>query len=376
MTEQVPAAMGRRAFLARSCALAMAPVGCADTSLATGELWASAQGNEAGSYELLVVGPGRVHARFASEVRGHGLAQHPNVPERVVMFGRRPTRVGLVVDVVAGETLGGFECPAGRHLAGHGCFNGDGSQLFVVEADDLSGQGAIAVLDADTLERLGEFDSHGVGPHEIALMPGASMLVVANGGLRTEPGGRDPINLDTMRSSLVYLDANSGALRGEHMVPESKASLRHLAVADDGTVAVVMQVQRAALDDEEPRPLIAVHSPGGTLRPLEDGVELGMAMQDYAGSVALDSTARVAAVTSPRGNLVAYWHLDTGASLGSLRFDDVSGVAVSADGSTFVLSGSGGQLRHADTVTLEELPQARERFADVRWDNHLLAVVT
>lgn len=376
MTTPAPYLLRRRDLVLGLGALAAAPLGCDDEAPFTGELWASAQGSEPGSFELLVASSQGVHARFESEVRGHGLAVNPAAPERIVMFGRRPERLGILADLISGEVVGRFECPSGRHLTGHGCFSGDGSRLFVAEADLVTGEGTIAVFDATTLARTGEFSSHGIGPHEVALMPDESTLVVANGGLVTEPDGRDPVNLDTMRSSLVYVDTESGELLGEHTVPESKASLRHVAVSADGTVTVVMQIQREALADQEPRPLIAIHRPGGALEPLEDGLELGTAMDDYAGAVAVDDVSRVAAVTSPRGNLVGYWHLDTGLSLGVQRFDDVSGVALSSDGSRFVLSGSGGQLRQTDTATLEEQPEARARFSDVRWDNHLLTLRT
>lgn len=364
----------RRELVLGAGAVVAAPLGCDEATTSGEELWASAQGSEAGSFELVVASSQRVHARFQSEVRGHGLAVNPAVRGQVVMFGRRPAQVGIVGDLHLGSVVGRFECPGGRHLTGHGCFSLDGASLFVAEADLVTGEGSIAVLDADTLEREREFSSHGVGPHELALTPEGAALVIANGGLVTEADGRDPINLDTMRSSLVYVDVLSGALLGEHTVPESKASLRHLAVAADGTVVVVMQIQREALADEDSRPLIAVHRPGGELEPLLDGLELGLAMDDYAGAVAVEHGSRVAAVTSPRGNLVAYWNLDSGLSLGVQRFDDVSGVAVSADGTRFVFSGSGGQLRQTDTATLQEQPEARSRLEDVKWDNHLHAL--
>jgi hypothetical protein len=337
-----------------------------------GELWASAQGAEEGEYALLVAGPDGEVARFASDVRGHGLARHPALPERVVLFARRPGRVGLVADVVRGEVLGHFESAPGRHQVGHGCFVDGGALLVVAEADDVTGQGTLAVFDAETLQRVREIETHGVGPHEVALMPDEATLVVANGGLVTAPGGRDPINLDTMHSSLVFVDLESGARISEHTVPEPKASLRHLAVADDGTVVVVMQIQRDALSDTEPRPLVAVRLPGEDLVALDDGVELGAAMQDYAGAVAV--AGRIAAVTSPRGDLVGYWDLDTGASLGTTRFGDVSGVAASADGTRFILTGAGGQVRQTDAVTLEEDAQLRAQLGDVRWDNHLVTL--
>lgn len=374
MPRQIQPMMGRRSVLGGCCAWLVASMGCDGQGSVEGPRFASAQGAEEGAYELVVVDGQGVRARFVTDVRGHGLAAHPSNPDRVVMFARRPGTVGIVGDVRSGEVVGRFEAPTDRHHSGHGCFSADGSTLFVVEAEVVSGRGFVAVLDAHTLERRGAFETHGLGPHEVVLMPDGVTLAVANGGLVTEPGGRDPINLDTMASSLTYLDASSGERLGLHTVPESKASLRHLAVADDGTVVVAMQVQRDALEDGDPRPLIAVQHPGEPLRSLEDGLELGTAMEDYAGSVAVDSVSRVAALTSPRGNLVAYWNLDSGASHGIQTFADVSGVALSSDGAAFVLTGAGGQVRQTDPSTLEELPDARSQLGDVRWDNHLLAL--
>lgn len=363
----------RRAILGGSGALLVAPVGCEGDDVWSPR-FASAHGDTDGAYALVVADAEGIRARFASEVRGHGLAVHPLNRDLAVMFARRPGRVGIVGDLRSGEVVGRFEAPEDRHQAGHGCFSADGSMLYVVEAESVSGRGVIAVLDAATLQRRGEFDTHGLGPHEVLLMPDGVTLAVANGGLVTAPGERDPINLDTMQSSLVYLDASSGELLSQHTVLESKASLRHLAVADDGTIAVAMQVQRDALDDSEPRPLVAVQRPGEPLRALDDGLELGTAMEDYAGAVAVDSSSRIAALTSPRGNLVAFWDLDSGASKGVQTFADVSGIALSSDGSAFVLTGAGGQIRQTDSSSLEELPDARSQFDGVRWDNHLVAL--
>lgn len=366
--------LSRRTLIGRALALGLAPLACDAERAWAQPRWASAVATDAGTFELVAADAHGVRVRLASDVRGHGLAVHEVAPERVVMFGRRPERIAIVGDLRRGAVVGRIESPAERHQSGHGCFGLDGSVLYVVEADNVSGHGFIAVLDAETLQRKAEFATHGIGPHDLALLPDGSAIVVANGGLITEPGGRDPINLDTMASSLVYLDPRTGALLETHTVAETKASLRHLAVAEDGTVAVAMQIQRAALDDADPRPLIGVRAPGEPLRALEDGLDLSTAMEDYAGAIAIDSATRVAAITSPRGNLIGFWKLDGGALVGVHAFDDVSGVAQSSDGERFVFTGSNGQLRQVDTLALEELPGARHQFGDVRWDNHLIAL--
>ena len=132
----------RRELLLGTCALGASASmpwasGCEDDARASevlrGPLWASAQGAEVGSYSLVVAGPDRVHARIASEVRGHGMAVDPARPERVVMFGRRPERSGIIGDIRTGEVVAEFEAAVGHHHCGHGAFSADGSLLFVVE---------------------------------------------------------------------------------------------------------------------------------------------------------------------------------------------------------------------------------------------------
>lgn len=360
--------------------LATASLGCSPDesgSTAPQERWLSAQGDSAETYGLVVAEPGGISMTVTSGFRGHGLTQHPNDPGLVVMFARRPGRLGVIVDIEQGTIVQTFECAPHRQLAGHGCFTPDGAELLTVEIDEETAEGKIVVRDANTLDVIREFETYGIGPHELVWMPDEQTLAIANGGLITRPEtGSAPINLATMRSSLTYVDVASGRLVAEERVAEDKASIRHLDVSSDGTVVVVMQVQREALNDTDPRPIVAVHPPGGHLESLTAGLEFAAAMRDYAGSVAIDEDSRLAAVTSPRGNLVGFWNIDTGAFAGHHEFSDVCGVAASHESPHFVLSGTGGQVRVIDAFTLEDDRDARERFDDIRWDNHMLTIRT
>ncbi len=363
----------RRSFLTGLGALALLPAGC-DDPRALGERWVSAQGDDEASYGLVAADPDGIVSRVHTGFRGHGLIQRPGDPSRVVMFGRRPGAYAVEVDLDAERITRTLELPANRRLQGHGCFAEDGRLLLTSEADTSTGEGFVGVRDGETFALIRELPTFGIGPHELALMPDGATIVVANGGILTRPDtGAEKLNLDTMRSSLTYLELETGAQRDELRVPEDKASLRHLAVCDDGAVVVVMQVQREVLDHEDPVPLVAVHTPGGSLTPLEDGLELVAAMQDYAGAVAVHDASRVACVTSPRGDLAVFWNIDSGVLLGHHQLHDVCGVTVSSDRRHFVLSGSGGQLRLLDPTTLAQSGEA-STYADVRWDNHMIAL--
>ncbi len=66
--------------------------------------------------------------------------------------------------------------------------------------------------------------------------------MVANGGIRTESGSREELNLDAMQPSLVLMNT-AGERLSKEVLADSMNSIRHLAVASDGTVIAVQQYQ-------------------------------------------------------------------------------------------------------------------------------------
>jgi uncharacterized protein len=375
-------ALARRALLSLGGWLgsgALVSAGCdqedEDRDLGASELWLAAHGAEPGEFGLVVASPREVLSVVATGFRGHDVSPRPHHPGRVALFGRRPGRLAVEIDLEAGRVVRRLELPEARALQGHGFFTPDGAHLVTSEMDVASGRGVLAVRDAETLELVSELDSFGIGPHEIALMPDQRTIVVANGGILTHPEtGDDPLNLETMRSSLAYVDLNSGELVHEELFPEPKASLRHLDVCDDGTVLVAAQVQREAMSGTDVVPLVAVHRPGEALRALDAGLEVIAAMDDYAGSVAVDGITRVVGATSPRGNLAVFWDIDSGALLGQIELFDVCGIALSVEAGAFVLSGGNEQVLRLDAETLAPVAGRLGPYGGVRWDNHLICL--
>lgn len=342
-----------------------------------GELWLSAQGKNTESFSLGWVNPQVQQSQVVlSGFRGHGMCQNPQKPEEVIMFSRRPGTLAVRVNAVTGEVDGHFQSDVDHHMHGHGCFSADGAELFYTESNYATGEGKITVRDATTLEFKRSMASFGIGPHEVALMPDNKTLVVANGGLRTHPDtGRKVLNYQTMRSTLAYINSETGQLLSEHSVDEPKASIRHLDVAADGTVAVALQVQRTAMNDDHLVALAAVHKPGQALQVLNAPEALTRRLNDYMGSVKVHSENRLAAFTSPKGDMALFWHLDDLTLQGLHVFDDVCGLTISADTHYFVLSNSAGKIRQIDSATLQEDKSKRLYFADKSWDNHMMTVI-
>ena len=339
------------------------------------ERWLSAQGKDNSHYGLASISPQQHQAlNIPSGFRGHAICQHPQQPHIVVMSARRPGLTGLEVNLLTGQSRT-FHSPANHHMQGHSWFSADGLWLFTTESNYHSGDGRITVRDSSTLQLVDNFPSHGIGPHEIRLMPDGKTLVVANGGLLTHPdSGRSVLNPDTMRSTLSYIDSHNGRLISEHRVPDNKASIRHFDIADDGSVAFGMQVQRQAMSDNHLVPLAAIHKPGQEIQLLHAPETLTLALHDYMGSVAIDSQHRIAAFTSPRGDLAMFWHLDDGSLQAYHAFHDVCGLALNNSGSHFVLSNSAGKIRQISTATLIEDKTLRMEFPAMAWDNHMMAI--
>lgn len=291
------------------------------------------------------------------------------------MFGRRPGLEALVLDSLEATRLSSFSAASGHSMMGHGFFSPDGARLYSTEADNVSGAGVLVIRDTQDWRVLNRIPTEGIGPHQAILLPDGATAVVANGGILTRPEtGREKLNLDTMRSSLTYISLATGTVIESQTVAESKASIRHLEAAADGTVVVGLQVQREAMDHSDVVSLGGVHRVGEPIELFDRGLEVMGTMNDYVGSVAVCSKNRVAGLTSPRGDLVAFWDIDGGDALGAYRLSDVSGITLRADESAFVVSSSTGEVRHLDSRTLEELPDQRQRLDGIRWDNHLITV--
>lgn len=365
---------GRRRFLA----------GCASLAgvAAAGRAWAGIHGTgdgdtahflaarrHEGRHEVaLIDAAGHDVSVLALPDRGHSFAI--DLPrQRAVAFGRQPGFFALAFTLPACNDVQPLPLPEDRHFFGHGVFSADGARLFATENDFEAGRGVVGVYDARPgrqWQRLGEFDTAGIGPHELVLMPDGRTLCVANGGLLTHPDyGKDALNLSTMRPSLVYLDAQDGALLEKVELDPSlyQLSIRHLALAR-GEVWFACQHQGPAT--EQP-PLLGRHRRGEAPQLLAAPRDLQRDLRNYIGSIAADAQGRLAA-SSPVGGHVAFWDAASGRCLGGVARPDGCGVAPLQDGHFLVSDGFGAI---AQTGPGDEPHLLVDVQSGMAWDNHL-----
>ena len=356
----------RRAFLAAMAASALTP------RLS----WA-----DAGSPAFLACArePSGQHALFGIDImghdvfrvplpgRGHAGAAHPVAPE-AVGFARRPGTFALVIDCARGEVLHRLESPEGRHFMGHGTFLQGGAILATLENDYITTRGKIGLWSrAEGYRRIGEIETHGVGPHE-ALQMKDGTLVVANGGIQTDPrveDGRGKLNLPVMKPSLAYITPEGELLEQVFLDPELHLnSIRHLAMTEDELVGFAMQWEGDSMDAP---PLLGLHRRGWSAAKLAEA-PLGeqLAMQAYAGSVALSGDGQLFGITSPRGGRLHLFDREA-TFVASHHRPDICGLAAGPEG--FLATDGLGGVWHATATEFQP-------FAHVEraWDNHVVTL--
>lgn len=331
---------------------------------------------------------GIIKAAMPLPRRGHSFA-FDKASGRAVVFGRQPGFFAKAFQLNgAAWQAQELPLPDGHHFYGHGVFSADGEYLYVTENDYCQVRGVVGVYDArpgKAWRREGEFDTGGIGPHELVLMPDGSSLCVANGGMETHPDyGKSILNAATMQASLAYLDSGSGKLLELRTLPEEwrQLSIRHLAVDGGGRVWAGCQYPNP--DGRRPS-LVLRHRRGEALQALSCPPAQWRAMRNYVGSVTPNGSGTVIATSSPLGGRVMFWGAESGSLLDAVALPDVCGVAPYGDDGFLLSSGHGVLAWHQPGVhgvceDTEEaqgvcpapsVPEQQSIRHELSWDNHM-----
>lgn len=364
--------MKRRAFLGLGSALVAATAvgGWTLTRNSGHPLLLSARDDAAGRHYAVGyrLDGTRVFATPVSE-RCHDVYAHPHLP-LAVFVGRRPSRESYLLDSRDGTVLQVLASPPDRHFYGHGVFHASGDWFYTTENDTAdAGRGVLGVyrVEARRMVRAEEHSTHGIGPHQLLWMPDGETLVIANGGIRTEADSREMMNLDAMEPSLVLLHRD-GTLVSKEQLPEQMNSVRHLAVAADGTVVSGQQYEGDPMDEVL---LLAIKRPGQPFQAFPLAEAQRLTMSQYTASLAIHDSLRLLAVTAPRGNTVFVWDLDSAELRDEIRLPDCAGVTAVEQG--FVASSGQGRCRLVDCTGKHCVSTPLQLPAGL-WDNHLRLV--
>lgn len=298
--------------------------------------------------------------------RGHDVVFNP-VSEDLVIFARRPGNFAIVVGVKNRTKPIYITAPKNRHFYGHGVFSNDGKLLYASENDFENAVGKIGIYDVTNgFNRIGEFESFGVGPHEIILLGDGHTLVVANGGIETHPDfGRAKLNLATMQSSLVFMDVRDGRLLERYETPSrvQKLSIRHMVSNGEKSIVFGGQYQSKSINSV---PLMGNCILGEGLNFWDIEPKLLNQFENYTGSLAITKDKSSVAISSPKGGIIGIFEASNGKLQKRILAAGFNGLAPVQNG--FVSSLQNG---NSINVAVPNFTNKIEKKFDFAFDNHL-----
>jgi hypothetical protein len=334
-------------------------------TLATDAVFATAFQKRDGSYGAAILSEeGKLLRSIDLPDRGHDITYDP-VSRRSVVFARQPGTFAVVFDHAGGTGPITVASTEGRHFYGHGAFSQDGMLLYATENDFDNAAGMVGVYDAhDNFRRVGEFPTHGVGPHELILLGDGRTLAICNGGIETHPDfGRAKLNVATMKPNFAVIDRLTGDLLERHELPPDlhQLSIRHMAMDQAGTIWFGCQHEGSS--SERPQ-LVGTAKRGRALKLLEMPPEVLGGFRNYIGSVAANPSAGTVGVSSPQGNCYAIIEAATGKIVATQDLTEVCGIAPDNAG-YFATTGVGDLVPQVGSA---------RRDPDYVWDNHMLRI--
>ena len=317
---------------------------------------------------------GRLINKVALPARGHEVIAIQSKPGHALVFARRPGNYVLEIDFNSGEVVSQISVAPEQRFYGHGVLTDSDNLLITTENDYQQGKGLIVIRDRHTNKVLEQYDSGGIGPHQLALMPSnakqSKQIVIANGGIQTHPEqARKKLNLATMQPNLAYMDLTNGKVLDSFSLENKQLSIRHLAVSEKGKVVAGLQYQGSSTDIV---PLAISHSGEAQLQLLKANTNTWRSMKQYTASVCINDTDNTVAISCPKANLLTFWQLESGEFITSHRLKDGAGLALMDN--TFIASTGRGQVVAQNDVNIGY--QTKASFADLRWDNHMSAIVS
>ncbi|OHV27054.1 DUF1513 domain-containing protein [Rhizobium sp. RMa-01] len=290
--------------------------------------------------------------------RAHGMA-FSAATGRTVAFARRPGTYAMIFDPWHKSEPIVISAREDRHFYGHGAFSPDGRFLYASENDFDGNRGMIGIYDASNrFTRIGEFETYGIGPHDMTVSDDGRLLIVANGGIETHPDfGRTKLNLGEMQPSLVLVDAATGALIEKHVLPAQWAELstRHVDLDDKGRIWFACQYEGHRKDLP---PLVGHFAKGEDLSFIDLPEETTRRLANYVGAIAVNRSEGIVGITSPKGGTSVTIDARTGKVLAETSVPDAAGIAPAKSG--FAVSTYDGDFLSTRS--------------DVAWDQHIVRI--
>jgi len=358
-------AISRRQFLALSANLA-GQIWITSAEASSSNIHFASCAKEGENHVLLLLDEkGQIVQKAPLPSRGHDVV-FSSAGDQALVFARRPGIYLALWDFQNSDTPVFIKAAEGRHFYGHGCFSEDQRIIFATENVFNEERAVIGCyqLDKGQPVRIAEWDTGGIGAHEILLSNDGRSLIVANGGIATHPDfPRQKLNIPEMSPSLCYINPVNGHIEEQVFLQKSlhKLSLRHIAEDSQGRLWFGGQFQGEKKKDV---PLIGWHKRGEKPVILDLPMIKNTILSGYVGSVAADPDRYSLAFTFPRDGKALILNENEPYTGIMISLSDICGVASASNGLSFT-TGGGHFLNKKDDLN---------KLDQIAFDNHLAAL--
>lgn len=312
--------------------------------LVGGSRFGRADGTVTFSLDLLDLDTGGFRA-IELDFLPHGFDVMPARPSVCALFEKRGPHACLL-ELTTGRARP-IRAEAGRAFYGHGVFSPDSRHVYGVEIDTTTHAGLLVVREAATAAPVEEIPTYGKNPHECLLLRDGATLAITNGG---GPLG----DSEEGAPCVTFVDLPTRRLLERVPLSDPRVNAGHVAVGDDGTIAVV-SAPREGLRETEDDGGVSLGArrrdePLRGLPPPRAGAFVGESL-----SVAMHEPTGVVLTTHPWGGAFSMWSRG-GALLASFDLPSPRGVCLTRSGARFVLSHGDGAVSLVDPETRALVP--------------------
>jgi hypothetical protein len=304
----------------------------------------------------------RVPTRF----EGHVVIPHTQDGDLAIMAAQRPGTVSYLFSISKQKIIQAFKSSKDHHFYGHGIIMNGGNEVWMTEVHNDSGLGKIVKRSFPKMEIVGEFDSGGYGPHEMVHINKSNQFVVAHGGDFTSKSSQliyDPATTDKHLSKVSYFSQKDGQKLNETDCPDPEKimSIRHLDVHRE-TETVVMTIIRPHENKTKKHPCIGYQEKGKAIKFFETPPEIYDELKMFGLSIKVSQKSGKVALTSHKGNAVAFWDLNSKKFMGIVKMPEPMGVTYCKDEELWAVSTTKDNIIFLDQKTLKPNSKLSSKF--------------
>ncbi|MBL4797130.1 MAG: DUF1513 domain-containing protein [Oleispira sp.] len=335
-----------------------------------------ANGKRLDSYGVIVVQPNKegkfsIISDFTVPNEVHLATLFPD-QKSILVCSRKPG-ASLLKYSLSGNLMAELKPLKNQHFEGHGIFSIDEKYIYATASDFELKQGRMLKLNSQDLTLIKDYNSGGIGPHEL-VWQSDKLIAIANTGVLTHPeSGRKILNLSSIQSNIVLFDSQQEDIIHQWQVPKQALSARHLDRMANGDLVIGCQYKKK---DQRPACIAFANIESGLIFAEPNNENLYWGMKGYTASIKGIPNSLYAMITNPQGHLLTKWKSAADKSLSSELIDQQKiefnkGLKISRDGKQAWLSIGAGELQTINLINATAKNTSSRIKENIWWGNHL-----